>query len=298
MPGPRHQALVAVFETVPELLLATLRHDPRAAPLLPASPPSIEVVPDTTVLAPVELRADRVFILSTPQRRVAVILEVQQRPDPAKPLAWLNYAAAALRQFEADNAVVLVITSNEATARWASRQSVALSDATFTPHVMGPDALSTITAESPTVALALDAVELATRRRRPDPMAVADYLERLRDLDQTTSRAYAELALARLSLDEQHEVKTIMTTRTKPRTILDEELERGREEGLEAGREEGREEGRREGARRQAEQLLAAARPLLPERVMRELEALDDPGTLTKRVVAAIAEHARHANPG
>lgn len=75
-----------------------------------------------TEAAVTEYRADVVFLIedSAGQALVAIIVEVQLQPQKDKPYRWLRYAARIHDEYRCDTHL-LVITPDEATARWAQR---------------------------------------------------------------------------------------------------------------------------------------------------------------------------------
>ena len=302
MPGSLHQALVALFDAVPSLLKEVLVHSELSSPLLLADDVVVESGSETVVVEPVELRADRVFQLEAGGRRLVVVFEVQLRRDADKRFAWVNYAAAAARQFQSAEVVVLVVTASDAVARWARRQTVSLTGVPIAPVVLGPADLTRLQPGSTAAALAVPALDLATRRVPPTAEDIAHYLLGLPRLDPVIGRAYVDLVLARLTPQQELEVEAIMTAHTGSRTpnfldrAMDRSMQLGRQEGIREGREEGREEGARLEAERARAQVLATARALLPADVVTELAAIDDHETLVRRAFEAVAARGRHSS--
>jgi hypothetical protein len=118
MPSPLHEAPLAALREFPELLLhlvpelfgkplpddARVREIPKSF-----SEPAIE-----------EYRADVVFLIEDPREQAlaALIVEVQRQPEKDKPYRWLRYAARVHDDYRCDTHL-LVIATDEATARWA-----------------------------------------------------------------------------------------------------------------------------------------------------------------------------------
>ena len=136
MPGVVHEVIVSLFEARQTL----------AAELLPVAegrpPPAYDAIEqgsaDFSQAMPVEYRGDGLWVLKqsgVPQR--AIVLEVQLRRDESKRWSWPSYGVLARAKHRCE-AVVLVVTLDAATERWAS-QPIPLGGANvFTPTVLGP----------------------------------------------------------------------------------------------------------------------------------------------------------------
>ena len=120
MPSPQHEAPIAALREYPELLLQLVRE--RFGTTLPAGVRVREQPQCFSEAAIEEYRADAVFLIedSLGQALVAVIVEVQRQPDENKPYRWLRYAARVHDDYRCDTHL-LVIATDEATARWAQR---------------------------------------------------------------------------------------------------------------------------------------------------------------------------------
>ncbi len=120
MTSPLHEAPLAALRQFPELLLH-LAKELFDAPL-PAGSRVREVAANFTEVAVTEYRADAVFLVEDAGGRalVAVIVEVQRKPDEDKPYRWLRYAARVHDEHRCDTHL-LVIATDEITARWAQR---------------------------------------------------------------------------------------------------------------------------------------------------------------------------------
>ncbi len=93
-----------------------------------------------------EYRADAVFVIEDASGRalIAVIVEVQRKPDEDKPYRWLRYAARVHDEHRCDTHL-LVIATDELTARWAQRPIASFlpgrSAAGNAPVVLSPQSL-------------------------------------------------------------------------------------------------------------------------------------------------------------
>ncbi|MBO0822270.1 MAG: hypothetical protein J2P27_00230 [Actinobacteria bacterium] len=91
MPSPLHEAPLELLRRAPLL----------AGELLRASGVPVPVGAETTAApgdvssAPVELRADGVFLVDDRDSKLAIVAESQTRPDAIKPLVWPAYLALA-----------------------------------------------------------------------------------------------------------------------------------------------------------------------------------------------------------
>jgi len=72
------------------------------------------------------------------------IVEAQLQPDPRKLYTWPLYALAARARYECPF-VVIVVTPDPATARWAARPIDLGNTAQYRVHVIGPEAVPEIT---------------------------------------------------------------------------------------------------------------------------------------------------------
>jgi hypothetical protein len=77
-------------------------------------------------VVPTEYRADLVLVLEgadgTPKAppKIALVLEAQLKPDPDKPRSWPAYLARLRGRLRCD-VLLIVVTDDAATSRWASK---------------------------------------------------------------------------------------------------------------------------------------------------------------------------------
>jgi hypothetical protein len=121
MPSPLHEAPLCALREYPELLLHLVQELLGAA--LPAQV-RVREQPSCFVEAAIEeYRADAVFLIEedrSGQALLAIIVEVQRQPEKDKPYRWLRYAARVHDDYRCETHL-LVIATDEATARWAQR---------------------------------------------------------------------------------------------------------------------------------------------------------------------------------
>ncbi len=120
MPSTLHEAPLVALREFPELLLHLVRNQLEKP--LPESARVREQPNHFSAPTIEEHRADAVFLIEDKSQQVlaAVIVEVQRRPDEDKPYRWLRYAARVHDDYRCDT-YLLVIATDESTARWAQR---------------------------------------------------------------------------------------------------------------------------------------------------------------------------------
>jgi hypothetical protein len=172
---------------------------------------------DLSDLRPAEYQADLVLFLLRGRHKVrGVIVEVQLGRDEDKPYTWPAYVAN-LRARHRCPVCLLVITIEEAVARWA-RKSIELGPGSrCTPWVVGPSNTPAVTelrnAQVDVELLVLSAIEhgqstdiaLATRIASAAVLASAG-------LDAERSRLYLDLILLCLPENVRHEVLQVMNS--------------------------------------------------------------------------------------
>jgi hypothetical protein len=120
MPSSLHEAPLAALREYPELLIHIVRE--RLGTQLPADVKVREQPQCFTEAAIEEYRADAVFLIEdkSGQVLVVIIVEVQRQPQKDKPFRWLRYAARVHDDYRCETHL-LVIATDEETARWAQR---------------------------------------------------------------------------------------------------------------------------------------------------------------------------------
>lgn len=125
---------------------------------------------DLSEHAPAAYHADAVVTLGDEDPALAVIVEVQLRPDQRKHLSWPAYLATARARLGCP-AVLLVICPDDGVAAWA-RRSIRLGHPglVLTPLVLGPEEVPVLTDWGPGVAAPELAVLPETARRLLEAM--------------------------------------------------------------------------------------------------------------------------------
>ncbi len=142
MPSLLHEGIVALVREKPELAADLLRE------LLHVSVPAFTEArlaeASLNDLIPTEYRADAVVLLVEGTPVFGIIVEAQLRVDHDKLFTWPMYAISARARYRCPF-VVLVVTPDSGTARWAA-ESVALGgDSSWRALVVGPEGIPVIT---------------------------------------------------------------------------------------------------------------------------------------------------------
>lgn len=216
MPSQTHETLIELF-----------RHRPQLAVEILTGPLGVEIPEfqqarldsgDLTAVAPTEYRADSVVTLHHGDQQVlAVITEIQLRPDPAKHYSWPVYLATLRARLRCP-VLLLVLAPSPSAATWC-RQPIDLGHPGWTlrPLVAGPDQVPIITdpvqaRDSPELAV-LSALAHCDRPER-DKIFHA-MLGGLQTLDDEHNKLYADFVLASLPTAAiRHHLEEMMSTGT------------------------------------------------------------------------------------
>ena len=192
-----------------EILVDLLRGRPSFAPelvrdVLHAPLPAFERIrvgeATLTQLAPTEYRADLVLVLegsdgATPA--AALVVEVQLTPDKSKRWTWPVYLASLRARLHC-GVTLVVVTPNEAIARWAA-QPLDLGHPGFslTPLVLGPATVPIVREEQHALANPeLAFLSVLVHGQGPEALAVAKAaLVAAASLDEDRATLYADLIL-------------------------------------------------------------------------------------------------------
>jgi hypothetical protein len=185
MPSQLHESHLFLFRSQPTLA-ADLVHRAFGVVLPPYAEARV-ASGDLTEVMPQEYRADMVIELWTDSPVYGLVVEVQLSQNDRKRFAWPAYVANLRARLKCPVAL-LVVTANDAVAKWAAR-SVSIGGLNqFTPYVLGPSAIPAITDE-------------AEARQNPE-LAVLSAMAHGRDADWDRALAIAVAAQkASASLD-------------------------------------------------------------------------------------------------
>lgn len=216
-----HEALVELFRIRPafaaELLALVLRDR------VPASD-HVRLAPtDLGELVPTEYRADGVVLLGGPAEPsdrdppdLAVVVEVQLRRAQRKRRAWVAYAGGVHGRFGCPVAV-LVVCTDDATARWCAEPIRYGPGAVLVPSVIGPGVIPLVTdpaaaGESPELTVLSALAHGAGPAGRPVLDALAGVLA---DVEDDRLALYSDLVLAVLPAAARSYLEALMTTKLR-----------------------------------------------------------------------------------
>ena len=214
MPSYLHELILHLFRNRFESAADLLRK-------LDAEPPEHDEVcaesSDLNDLRPAEYRADLVlFLLRRTRKVLGIIVEVQLACDDDKPYSWPAYIAN-LRARHRCPVCLLVITVEDAVARWAGRLIELGPGSRCKPWVVGPSNTPAITelqdAQENVELAVLSAIEhgqstdiqLAARVASAAIVASAD-------IDAERSRLYLDLILISLSANAPEAIEATMNS--------------------------------------------------------------------------------------
>ena len=144
MPSQLHEALLLLFRNRPQLAPELLR-DALHVELPRFTEARIESA-ELTDIQPAEYRADLVVLLYEGVPVLGIVVEVQLGADEDKWYSWPVYAAGLRARIRCP-VCLLVVTPEEAVARWASRPIELGGGNRFVPLVLGPSGVPEVTSE-------------------------------------------------------------------------------------------------------------------------------------------------------
>ncbi|MFZ5889993.1 MAG: hypothetical protein ACOY0T_02905 [Myxococcota bacterium] len=248
MPSSLHEALALLFRNRPELAPELIR---AVSGLEVPDYSTVRVESaDLTSLQPAEYRADLVLLLFKNDRPVfGIVFEAQLTRSRRKRFAWPAYSCGIHARFECE-VVVLVVAPTARVARWAAKQVRIGPGHTFTPLVLGPEAIPIVTDPERARALPELAVLSAIAHGKGDAetavrIAVAAFAgiqsEYRRDADRLV--LYYDLIYAALGAAARKALEMI----PQGYKFRSEPIRNAIAQGLKEGRERGRAEGQAEG---------------------------------------------------
>ncbi|MFI1912165.1 hypothetical protein [Nocardia sp. NPDC020380] len=212
MPSILHEALVDLFRQRPRLaadLLTTVLGTP-----LPEFDCARLESGDFPDIDPTEYRADAVVVLADGVDPVlAIVVEVQLRPDHDKGWSWPVYLTT-LRARLRCSTLLLVVSPSVGTARYCRRPLVVAPGFTLVPTILGPDEIPAITdpnvaAENPELAV----MSAITHRHHPQREAILTALA-AEVVDVPNGEMYIDLVMAVLPKAARHFLEGLMTAGT------------------------------------------------------------------------------------
>lgn len=193
-------------------------------------------------LVPAQYWADAVVVFTKKKPVFGVILEAQLKPDKDKRFTWPLYAVSA-RAREQCPFVVLVVSPNAATARWAARPIELGGGNHYQPLVVGPEGMPRVTDH--------------TRARREPQLAVLSVMAHGLGDPKTAAAIGTAAARAILGLPEQQRllysllIESNLSEAVRKAIEMQPGLEKffseAQRRNFERGRAEGKAEGKAEG---------------------------------------------------
>jgi hypothetical protein len=177
MPSLLHEGIIALVRERPELAADLLRELLHVS--LPAFTEARLAEASLNDLVPTEYHADAVVLLVEGQAVFGIILEAQLHVDRHKPFTWPMYAVSARARYRCPF-VVLVVTPDAETARWAAKTVDLGGGLAWRAFVVGPEGIPVIT-------------DVAVAVREPH-LAVLSVMAHGRDDDVPTAVAVATAA--------------------------------------------------------------------------------------------------------
>lgn len=149
MVGSSHEALHRIFQKDPALLTRALQQVLHVPFPQPHDFAALNV--DLTEIEPIERRVDTLLRAETDEGPYLLVVESQGKPDERKRGSWPYYLSYLYEKHRCEP-VLIVVTQNTPTARWAA-QPIHLGmpgapSLTVRPLVLGPDNVPVIATES------------------------------------------------------------------------------------------------------------------------------------------------------
>lgn len=239
MPSYLHEVLVELFRYRPSLV-ADLLDDPFEIKLPGWNQARLESE-ELPELAPTQRRADAVVLLTAGEEPVlAVVIEVQLRPDQRKRQSWPAYLATLHARLRCPT-MLLVLCPDDATARWcAAPIEVGHPGWVLYPLVLGPDRVPVVAdphraAENPELAV-LSSIAHANRPEQRDRVFEA-LLAALYAATDEHATLYYDLVLSSLSPAARQQWEALMSTglREYRSDFVRKNINQGRAEGRAEG---------------------------------------------------------------
>jgi len=210
MPSLEHDAPLLLFQDEPRLA-ATLVQDAFGL-RLPEYTSVVLGSAEVTSVVPTEFRADAVTVLRDGDvDMLAIIVEVQRRPDPVKRRSWPVYLATLHARLRCP-VVLLVYCADTSTARWCG-EPIDLGHGRFTlrPLVAGPASVPAIT--DPDEAAADPALAILSALTHPAKPVVEAMAHGLNKIEPEKAAEYTHAILGLLPAAARAHLETIMRNR-------------------------------------------------------------------------------------
>ena len=211
MPSQLHESHLFLFRNQPALAADLIRG--ALGVTLPSYAEARVTSAELTEVQPPEYRADMVVELWQGVPVYGIVVEVQLGADDRKHFAWPAYVANLRARLKCPVSL-LVVTADDAVARWAARSMHIDGLNRFTPYVLGPSAVPQVAEEAD----ARENPELAVlsamaHGRDSDPqraikIALAAHKASV-GLDGDRSKIYCDLIISSLGEAARHALKSM-----------------------------------------------------------------------------------------
>jgi hypothetical protein len=214
MPTREHEMWLELLRERPALtadLLECVRAD-----LVPAFSQARLESGDLSEHAPAAYHADALVTFGGEQAALAVVVEVQLRPDRRKHLSWPAYLATARARLDCP-VMLLVICPEDKAAAWARRPiPLGHPGLVLTPLVLGPDEVPVLTVAEDAAAPELAVVSAAVHGAGPEGAKVfTAMLESFEKIEPEQARGYIDEVLAVLPEAARKLLEAIVKTRDR-----------------------------------------------------------------------------------
>ncbi|HVY83405.1 MAG TPA: DUF4351 domain-containing protein [Steroidobacteraceae bacterium] len=247
MPSQLHEAHLLLFQNQPALAAQLMREVLHVS--IPSFTEARVVSADLTDIQPAEYRADMVIQLFDGASVFGIVVEVQLSVDERKRFVWPAYVANLRARLECP-VCLLVVTADDAVARWAARRIDMGGLCQFVPYVLGPSGVPEVTEEAVACANPELAVLSAMAHGRDADTEQAVRIAMAAQaasaaLDADRSRLYCDLILSSLSEAARRTLANMDPRKYEYQSDFARRyVAQGRIEGRAEGRAEGRIEGR------------------------------------------------------
>jgi len=245
MPSQLHEALLLLFRNRPVLAAELLRDALNVE--LPAYTEARIDSADLSEVQPAEYRADLVVLLYDGKPVLGIVVEVQLQVDADKAFVWPVYVTGLRARIRCP-VCLLVVTSEDAVARWAQRPIVIGAGNEFRALVLGPSGVPEITdAEAAAADPELAVLSAMAHGDDPDPQkSLAIALAAMGasvGLDAARSTLYYDLVYASLGEAARKALQSMDPAKYEYQSEF---ARRYVAEGKAEGRAEGKAEGKAE----------------------------------------------------
>ncbi|MGW1952426.1 hypothetical protein ACWCPI_06620 [Streptomyces sp. NPDC001920] len=246
MVSSSHEALHRIFQKDPALLTRALQRVLRVPFPEPREIAGMNV--DLTEIEPVERRVDTLLRADTDEGAYLLVVESQGKPDDRKRGSWPYYLSYLYEKYRCEP-VLIVITQNRATARWAAEPIYlglpGCHSLSVRPLVLGPDNVPVIADEREAARdVSLAVLSAMTHGRGPRAAAILEPLAAaLRTVDADSAAAFVQFVDSCLADPQAQQIwRDLMTAinyfwrHPLAQQVREEGIEQGIEQGMEKER--------------------------------------------------------------